>query len=79
VPYHADFPDDPLLREAARVESAARGGTLLATKALLERLDAAELGIDPHAGSYTLLGDLPDASEKARRDAGSLSVRVLAS
>jgi class 3 adenylate cyclase len=65
---------------AARVESGASGGTLLATKALLERLDetdAADLGVDPHAGAYTLLGDLPGASEKARRDAGSLAVRSL--
>jgi class 3 adenylate cyclase len=68
------------VNEAARVESAANGGTLLATKALLERLDAAdaaELGIDPHVGSYTLLGDMPGVGEKARRDAGSLAVRVL--
>jgi class 3 adenylate cyclase len=69
------------VNEAARVESVASGGTLLATKALIERLDAtdaAELGIDPHAGAYTLLGDVPGAGEKARRDAGSLPVRSLA-
>jgi class 3 adenylate cyclase len=69
------------VNEAARVESVASGGALLATKALIERLDAddaAALGIDPHAGSYTMLGDLPGAGEKARRDAGSLPVRVLA-
>jgi class 3 adenylate cyclase len=68
------------VNEAARVESVASGGTLLATKALIERLDAtdaAELGIDPHAGAYTLLGDFPGAGEKARRDAGSLPVRSL--
>lgn len=69
------------VNEAARAESVASGGTLLATKALIERLDAtdaAELGIDPHAGAYTLLGELAGAGEKARRDAGSLPVRSLA-
>jgi class 3 adenylate cyclase len=68
------------VNEAARVESVAAGGTLLATKALIERLhgdDAAALGIDPHAGAYTLLGDLPGAGERARRDAGTLAVRAL--
>lgn len=67
--------------EAARVESVAKGGTLLATKALLERLDptdAGSLAIDPHVGAYTLLTDLPGADEKARRDAGFLPVRPLA-
>jgi class 3 adenylate cyclase len=67
--------------EAARVESVATGGALLATKALLERLDAtdaAALAIDPHVGAYTLIADLPGADEKARRDAGSLPVRTLA-
>lgn len=70
------------VNEAARVESVAKGGTLLATKALIERLDAADaaaLEIDPHVGAYTLIADLPGAGEKARRDAGSLPVRVLAS
>lgn len=69
------------VNEAARVESVANGGTLLATKALLERLDATDavgLDIDPHVGAYTLLGELPGADEKARRDAGSLPLRALA-
>jgi class 3 adenylate cyclase len=68
------------VNEAARVESVASGGTLLATKALIERLDetdAADLEIDPHAGSYTMLGDVPGVTDKARRDAGSLAVRSL--
>jgi class 3 adenylate cyclase len=67
------------VNEAARVENVANGGALLATKALIERLDdtdAAALEIDPHVGAYTLLGDLPGASEKTRRDAGSLPVRA---
>jgi class 3 adenylate cyclase len=69
------------VNEAARVEGVAQGGSLLATKALIERLDAddaADLGIDPHSGAYTMLGDLPGAGDKARRDAGSLPVRQLA-
>ncbi len=63
--------------EAARIEACASGGRTLASKALLERLDphdAAALGIDPTRTSYTLLADLPTATEKARRDAPAIAV-----
>lgn len=44
---------------------------------MLERLsarDASQLGFDPHAAIYSILGELPTASDKARRDAGGLAV-----
>jgi class 3 adenylate cyclase len=63
------------VNEAARIEACAKGGRTLASKALVERLtrqDAKSLGID--SVSYTLLGDLESATEKARRDASMISV-----
>ncbi len=68
------------VNEAARVEQAASGGQILATKSLLERLerdDAAAAGIDPDSFTYTLLEELPGVSEKAVRDAGGLAVAEL--
>ena len=65
------------VNECARVQEVARGGTLLATKDLLERLDdrdAYRLGLDPGAVVYTPLADLDGVSPKAVRDAGALSV-----
>jgi len=50
---------------------------VLASKPLIERLDpdhARGLGIDPDTASYTTVAELPDAPEKAVRDAGSISV-----
>jgi hypothetical protein len=50
---------------------------MLASKPLIERLernDAADLGIDPASVSYTPLGDLDTATEKARRDAPAIAV-----
>jgi class 3 adenylate cyclase len=67
------------VNECARVQESARGGTLLATKDLLERLnesDARRLGIDPAAAAYTTLREL-GVSEKAARDAGDLAVTAL--
>jgi len=52
-------------------------GRTLASKALIERLDredAAALGIDASHTSYTQLGELDTATEKARRDAPSIPV-----
>ena len=65
------------VNEAARIEACASGGLALASKDLIERLEpdaAAELGIEPDRISYTALGDLATATEKARRDAPAIAV-----
>ena len=65
------------VNECARIEQAARGGAMLASKALLEQLDAAEagrLGLDPSTTVYRTVADLPEAPEKAVRDAGGIPV-----
>lgn len=65
------------VNECARVQESARGGSILATKDVLERLEAAaaaELGIDLDAITYTTIAELETASEKAVRDAGGLAV-----
>jgi class 3 adenylate cyclase len=65
------------VNECARVQESCRGGTVLATKQLLEQLDpqdAAAIGVRPDATVYTQLGDWPDATDKARRDAAALPV-----
>ena len=68
------------VNECARVQETARGGALLATKDLLERLDeqvARRLGLDLTGVGYMALADVNGASPKAVRDAGSLSVLAL--
>ena len=65
------------MNETARIEACAGGGRGLASKALVERLereDALAVGIDPDRVVYTALGDLPTATEKARRDAPAIAV-----
>jgi class 3 adenylate cyclase len=65
------------VNEAARIEACATGGRALSSKDLIERLDeddAAALEIDPRRVTYTVLADLPSASEKARRDAPAIAV-----
>lgn len=65
------------VNEGARIEACATGGRALASKELLERLDpddAAALGLDPDRITYTPLGDLLTATEKARRDAPAIAV-----
>ncbi len=65
------------VNDAARIEACATGGRVLASKALIERLDptdAAALGIDPDGVTYTPLADLDTATDKARRDAPALAV-----
>ena len=65
------------VNEAARIEACATGGRILASKSLIERLnreDADALGLDTSHAKYTLLADLPTATEKARRDAPSIAV-----
>jgi class 3 adenylate cyclase len=65
------------VNEAARIEACATGGRVLASKALLERLDdntLADLGVDPDV-SYEPLAEVAGAPDKARRDAPTLAVR----
>src|SRR5688500_9016230 len=65
------------MNEGARIEAAATGGAILASKDLVERLDADDAkatGIDPDAIAYTTLGELAGASDKAVRDAGAIAV-----
>jgi class 3 adenylate cyclase len=68
------------VNECARVQESSRGGSILATKLLLEQLDpqdAETLGLRPDATVYTQLGDWPTATEKARRDAAALPIAVI--
>jgi class 3 adenylate cyclase len=65
------------VNECARMEQTATGGGLLASKALIERLDpddAAAVGIEPSRMAYRALGDLDAADEKTIRDAGLIAV-----
>ena len=65
------------MNEGARIEAAATGGAILASKDLVERLDAADAkatDIDPDAIAYTTLGEMAGASDKAVRDAGTIAV-----
>jgi class 3 adenylate cyclase len=65
------------VNEAARVQQSAKQGHALATKAIIERLsadDAYAVGLDPDRLIYTTVAELPDATDKARRDAGGLAV-----
>ena len=68
------------MNEGARIEAAATGGAILASKDLIERLDtddAKATGIDPDAIAYSTLGELAGASDKAIRDAGTIAVTPL--
>ena len=65
------------VNECARIEQTAAGGALLASEALLERLDpdeAAAVGLAPSRMAYRTLSDLESADEKAIRDAGLVAV-----
>ena len=65
------------VNEAARIEACATGGLALVSKDLVERLepeDAAALGLDPDRVTYTPLGGLATATEKARCDAPAIAV-----
>jgi class 3 adenylate cyclase len=64
------------MNEAARIESTAQGGSILASKNLLERLatsDAEALDLDLDRLIYRTVAEL-GGSEKAIRDAGSIAV-----
>ena len=68
------------VNETARIEACATGGRALASKDLIERLapdDALKLDLDPEAITYTPLGDLSTATEKARRDAPAIAVHEI--
>lgn len=68
------------VNECARIQESTRSGDVLASKALVEQLtddDAAEVGLDPEKLVYAPLGDVPTASDKAKRDAGTLAVTAL--
>jgi class 3 adenylate cyclase len=65
------------MNEGARIEQVAAGDQVLASKPLLERLsedDASAVGLDPERIAYRALAEIEGASEKARRDAGSIAV-----
>ena len=65
------------VNEGARIEACATGGRALASKAIMERLnpeDAAALDVDPDRITYTALGELETATDKARRDAPAIAV-----
>lgn len=64
------------MNEAARIETAAHGGVVLASKDTIERLDVSDaqfLALDPDALVYRTVAELTSA-EKAVRDAGSIAV-----
>jgi class 3 adenylate cyclase len=68
------------VNECARIEQTARGGALLATKNLIEHLDAddaAAVALDPANVAYRALGDIDGADAKAVRDAGLIAVALL--
>ncbi len=65
------------MNEAARIEAAAAGGAILASKDLVERLDAVDAtatDIDPHTVAYITINELEGVSDKAIRDAGTIAV-----
>jgi class 3 adenylate cyclase len=65
------------MNETARIEACATGGRILASKALIERLnraDAHALGLDTGRATYTPIAELPTATDKARRDAPAIAV-----
>lgn len=68
------------VNEAARIQHAARDGTILASKSLVEHLepqDASPLGLDPPSLRYSLLAELPDVDAKDVRDAGRIPLAAL--
>lgn len=68
------------VNECARIQQTARDGQLLASKSIVERLEAADaeaLGIDPEALVYDLVAEVSGATEKAARDAGAIPVTSL--
>jgi class 3 adenylate cyclase len=69
------------VNECARIEEAARGGCLLASKQITEQLsaaDAASVGVDLDALLYKPVGEMDGVSAKAIQDAGLIPVTKLA-
>ena len=65
------------VNETARIQQAARDGSVLASKALVERLserDAAALDLDPASIPYRTVGELREVPDKAVRDASAIPV-----
>lgn len=65
------------MNECARIENAAKSGAILASKDIVERLDAADAGatgLDPDSLAYMPLAEFDGMSEKAIRDAGGIAV-----
>jgi class 3 adenylate cyclase len=68
------------MNECARIEAAAKEGAILASKDLIERLDAEDAqtaGLDPGAIAYVTLAELDGASDKAIRDAGAIPIAAI--
>ncbi|MGH2808235.1 MAG: adenylate/guanylate cyclase domain-containing protein [Actinomycetota bacterium] len=68
------------VNECARIQQAARDGEVLASKAIIEHVSqegAQRLGFDPDFVLYRTISELPNAPEKAVRDAGGVSITVL--
>ena len=68
------------VNECARIQTAARDGQILASKALLEHLDtedARALRVNPDMMLYRTLGEIPGIPEKAIKDAGGIPVTTL--
>jgi class 3 adenylate cyclase len=68
------------MNEAARIEAVATDGAILASKDLVERLDARDgraTNLDPDSITYTPLGDVDGAGHKAIRDAGTIPVTTI--
>lgn len=69
------------VNECARIQEAARGGAVLASKQLVEQLlpdDAERVGVNLDKLIYTTVAELDDASAKAVQDAGLIPVTDLA-
>ena len=69
------------VNECARIQEAARGGQVLASKNVIESLsaeDAHAISLDPERVLYSALGDIADVSDKVKRDAGGIPVASLA-
>ena len=68
------------VNECARIQEAAQDGQVLASKSLVEHLDeedAGATGVDRDAVLYRVVGELPGAGDKARRDIPGLPVTAL--